>query len=118
MAKSRGDCSGADLTFAPPWPRTPDANVKSKLHLRLIFASDPLILTFAKSACQTGVQMLESDHQRHDASASAVSSGTSSANPASVVRLGSETPSTLNISPMPPRPPPTSRFNALATSSE
>src|SRR5260221_9367467 len=51
----------------------------------------------------------------HEASASV--SG-SSANPASVVRLGSETASTLNIEPMPPRPGPTSRFSAPEISSE
>src|ERR1700712_3542426 len=42
----------------------------------------------------------------------------SSANPASAVRLGSETASTLNISPMPPRPPPIRRFKAAEMSSE
>src|SRR3982074_3455336 len=42
----------------------------------------------------------------------------SSANPASVVRLGSEIASTLNIDPMPPRPPPISRFSAPDMSSE
>ena len=38
--------------------------------------------------------------------------------PASAERCGSETPSTLNIEPMPPRPPPISRFSAPAMSSE
>jgi hypothetical protein len=33
-----------------------------KLHYKFIFASGPWILTFAKSASQAGMQMLESDH--------------------------------------------------------
>src|SRR6476469_6823784 len=42
----------------------------------------------------------------------------SSSNPASAVSLGSEIASTLNIEPMPPRPPPISRFSAPEMSSE
>ena len=38
--------------------------------------------------------------------------------PASEVRFGSEIASTLNIDPMPPRPPPVSRFSAPEMSSE
>src|SRR5215208_6327675 len=49
---------------------------------------------------------------------SALSPGLTSPNPASELRLGSETASTLNIDPMPPRPPPTSRFSAPEMSSE
>src|SRR6202035_2926579 len=49
---------------------------------------------------------------------SALASGLSSANPAREMRLGSEIASTLNIDPMPPRPPVTSRFNAPEISSE
>src|ERR1700688_3590479 len=45
-------------------------------------------------------------------------SGVSSANPASEARWGSETASTLNIDPMPPRPPLTHRFSAPEMSSE
>src|SRR3977135_30969 len=43
---------------------------------------------------------------------SALASCFPSINPASEVRWGSEIASTLNIDPMPPRPPPISRFSA------
>jgi hypothetical protein len=33
-----------------------------KLHQHFILASGPLILTFAKHPCRTGMRMLESDH--------------------------------------------------------
>src|SRR6185437_2539266 len=49
--------------------------------------------------------------------ASVGSSGCSSPKPVSRGRLGSEIASTLNIEPMPPRPPPTRRFNATVISS-
>ena len=42
----------------------------------------------------------------------------SSPRPATEVRFGSETAITLNIEPMPPRPPSVSRFSAPAISSE
>src|SRR4051812_41061621 len=61
-----------------------------------------------------GGQQRRSEHH----AGSAFSSGLSSAKPASELRLGSETASTLNIDPMPPRPPPTSRFSAPEMSSE
>src|SRR5215210_6434665 len=63
---------------------------------------------------RNGRQQRRSDHH----AGSAFSSGLSSAKPASELRLGSETASTLNIDPMPPRPPPTSRLSAPEMSSE
>src|ERR1700729_102581 len=69
-----------------------------------------------ESMMQAGNGRQQRSFQHHDVSA--LLSGVSSAKPASVVRLGSEMPSTLNNCPMPLLPPPTSRFNALATSSE
>src|SRR5215470_14557462 len=40
---------GMDLTFAPCQPRDREANVKSKIPpAKIIFASGPLVLTFAK----------------------------------------------------------------------
>src|SRR5581483_8449046 len=46
--------SGADLTFAACQPRTRKANVKSKAPLESIFASGPLIPTFAQSCSLQG----------------------------------------------------------------
>src|SRR5216683_2093218 len=44
--------------------------------------------------------------------------GFSSLSPGSIVSLGSDIPKTLNITPMPPRPPPISRLSALEMSSD
>src|SRR6202012_2312533 len=54
--------------------------------------------------------------QRHRVSTLAVDSA--SVSPAIEVRWGSEIATTLNIEPMPPRPPPISRFSAPEISSE
>ena len=62
--------------------------------------------------------MAESSGEPSVMACSALASGFSSLNPASEVRWGSETASTLNIDPMPPRPPPISRFSAPEMSSE
>src|SRR5256885_11864076 len=47
-----------------------------------------------------------------------LASCSSPANPTSEVRRGSETASTFNMEPMPPRPPPISRFRAPRMASE
>src|SRR6202166_3809821 len=69
-----------------------------------------------ESVAQAGNGREQRGAQHHGSSA--LPSGVSSAKPASEVRLGSETASTLNIDPMPPRPPPISRFSAPEMSSE
>src|ERR1700687_5882340 len=69
-----------------------------------------------KSMTQAGNGREQRGSQPHGSSARA--SCLSSLNPASEVSCGSEIASTLNIDPMPPRPPPLSRFRAPEMSSE
>src|SRR5712664_470590 len=72
-----------------------------------------------ESVAQAGNGREQRRSQPHGSSASASSfSSFSSLNPASKVRWGPEIASTLNIDPMPPRPPPISRFSAPEMSSE
>src|SRR5258708_39088973 len=81
----------------------------------LIDAVGHAALAREESVAQAGDGREQRRSQRHGSSALL---SCSSANPASAVRLGSETASTLNIAPIPPRPPPPSRFSALEMSSE
>src|SRR5260370_39398098 len=69
-----------------------------------------------ESVAQAGNGREQRRSQPHGSSAPA--SCFSSINPASELRWGSEIASTLNIDPMPPRPPPISRFSAPEMSSE
>src|SRR5882762_4286696 len=69
-----------------------------------------------ESVAQAGNGREQRRSQLHGGPASA--SGCLSLNPASAVRWGPEIASTLNIDPMPPRPPPISRFSAPEMSSE
>ena len=54
--------SGVDLTFATPWSRIRKANVKSKTPLETYICWWSFDSNICKSACQIGMQMLESDH--------------------------------------------------------
>src|ERR1700759_3816887 len=77
-------------------------------------AVQPGVDPFGNAALAADEGMVQAGHAReqgrlyrHHSSVSVLGSGVLAAKPASVVRLGSETPSTLNICPMPLRPPPT-----------
>ena len=54
--------SGVNLTFATPQPSIRNANVKSKTPLPICVSQWSFDSNICKSACQIGVQMLESDH--------------------------------------------------------
>src|ERR1700722_1921150 len=69
-----------------------------------------------ESVAQPGNRRQQRRAEPHGCAAPAACA--SSSNPASAVRWGSETASTLNIDPMPPRPPPISRCSAPEMSSE
>src|SRR4030081_183757 len=104
-------------------------------HWAAIFRDIGRIVVRAEAAIETGVdalgyaavarkesvaQAVNGREQRRSQlhGSSALASCFPSINPASEVRGGSEIASTLNIYPMPPRPPPISRFSAHEMTSE